>query len=100
MWALRIAILFVGTFSTITAISAKTIYGLYVLCSDLMYVILLPQFTCVLFVTGTNPYGGLVGFFMSLLLRVLSGDKVLKIPAVIKFSGYTEETGKYMINKD
>ena len=98
VWVLRISIVVVGALATFIGITVKSIYGLYVMCSDLMYVILFPQFTCVLFVKGTNPYGGLVGFFLSLVLRLFSGDTLLGIPAVIKFPWYDEEAGEYFIN--
>jgi hypothetical protein len=38
----------------------------------------------------TNKYGMVVGFSIALLLRVLSGEPVLKYNAVLKFAGYVE----------
>ena len=94
LWVLRIGVVVMGVLSTAIAVSVQSIYGLYVMCSDLMYVVLFPQFTCVLFVSGTNPYGGLVGFFISLPLRVLSGEPLLSLPALIRFPLYDEDAGQ------
>ena len=94
LWVLRIGVVVMGVLSTAIAVSVQSIYGLYVMCSDLMYVVLFPQFTCVLFVSGTNPYGGLVGFFISLPLRVLSGEPLLNLPALIRFPLYDEDAGQ------
>ena len=94
LWVLRIGVVVMGILSTAITVSVQSIYGLYVMCSDLMYVVLFPQFTCVLFVSGTNPYGGLVGFFISLPLRVLSGEPLLSLPALIRFPLYDEDAGQ------
>ncbi|XP_025106318.1 high affinity choline transporter 1-like [Pomacea canaliculata] len=94
VWVLRVAILVVGVISTGIAIVARSVYGLYVMCSDLMYVILFPQFTCVLFLPGTNSYGGLAGFVISLLLRLFGGESLIGLPAVLKFPLYSEQHGQ------
>lgn len=94
VWVLRVAILVVGVLSTGIAILARSVYGLYVMCSDLMYVILFPQFTCVLFLPGTNSYGGLAGFVISLLLRLFGGESLIGLPAVLKFPLYSEQHGQ------
>merc|ERR1719210_2784524 len=38
----------------------------------------------------TNKYGMVAGFSIALLLRVLSGEPVLKYNAILKFPGYVE----------
>ena len=38
----------------------------------------------------TNKYGMVAGFTVALLLRVLSGEPVLKYNAVLKFAGYVD----------
>ena len=43
MWVMRIAIFAVGGMATFMALTIPTIYGLWALCSDLVYVILFPQ---------------------------------------------------------
>ncbi|XP_059144286.1 high-affinity choline transporter 1-like [Physella acuta] len=90
MWVLRIAILVVGVLGSAIAIFSTTIYGLYLMCSDLIYVVLFPQLTLVLWMPKSNSYGSVVGFFVSLFLRLLSGEPVIHLPAVIKYPYYDE----------
>ncbi|KAH9524029.1 hypothetical protein Btru_047944 [Bulinus truncatus] len=92
MWILRLFILVFGALGTVIAIYATSIYGLLVLCSDLLYVILFPQLVCVLWVDLTNTYGSLSGFVVALVLRILCGDPVLNIPAVTRYPWYDSET--------
>lgn len=94
VWVLRMSIVVVGVLSTLIALVVKSVYGLYVMCSDLMYVILFPQFTCVLFVPGTNPYGGLAGFLLSLTLRLFSGDPLIGLKPLIQFPFFSDSAGQ------
>lgn len=94
MWVLRISILVCGIIGTVIAITVNSVYGLFTLCADLMYVILFPQLTCVLWVKFVNTYGSLGGFLFGLLLRVLGGEALLNLPPVIKFPFYDEELGQ------
>ncbi|XP_055876378.1 high-affinity choline transporter 1-like isoform X1 [Biomphalaria glabrata] len=91
VWVLRISVVVVGVMGTIIAISATTIYGLYVLCSDLMYVTLFPQLTLVLWMPSCNAYGCVAGFFLSFILRLLCGEPVLGVPAALRFPYYDVE---------
>ncbi|GFS10728.1 high-affinity choline transporter 1-like [Elysia marginata] len=88
VWVLRISILVVGTLGTLIAIFADTIYGLFILCSDLMYVVLFPQLTITLWMPQSNSYGSLTGFVVSFGLRLLSGEPVLGLAPVIRYYGY------------
>ena len=74
------------------AIFSDTIYGLYLLCSDLMYVVLFPQLTLILWMPQSNSYGSLVGFLVSFCLRLLSGEPVLGLEPVIHYPGYDAAT--------
>ncbi|XP_046367262.2 high-affinity choline transporter 1-like [Haliotis rufescens] len=94
MWVLRVGIVVTGTLSCVLAILVKSVYGLFYLCSDLVYVILFPPFTCVLWIGFTNTYGALTGYALSLFLRVAAGDALLGIPAFIHFPFYTEADGQ------
>ncbi|KAK6169314.1 hypothetical protein SNE40_020392 [Patella caerulea] len=94
IWVVRIAVICAGALACLIAIGAETVYGLYVMCSDLMYVILFPQFTCVLFVEVTNGYGCLVGYFISVALRILGGEPLIGLPVFLKFPFYSEKHGQ------
>ncbi|XP_035829842.1 high-affinity choline transporter 1 [Aplysia californica] len=93
MWVLRITVLVVGVLGTLIAIFSNTIYGLYLLCSDLMYVVLFPQLTLVLWMENSNAYGSLTGFVVSLSLRLLSGEPVLGLPPLLKYPFFEEGAG-------
>jgi len=71
--------------STTLAIKYKSIYELFVLCGDFTYVILFPQLVLVLYWSKSNTYGAISSFLVSLMLRLLVGDKYLGLPAVISF---------------
>lgn len=87
IWALWVCICINCGIATALAITYRSIYDLFVLCGDFMFVIVFPQLTLVLWWELANTYGSVCSFFISLLLRLLCGDKVLGLPAVIVF-GY------------
>ena len=65
--------LFVGAAATLLGIVVNSIYALWFLCSDLVYVILFPQFVLVVHTRFTNAYGSLVGFILGMILRFTGG---------------------------
>ncbi|CAL1529202.1 unnamed protein product [Lymnaea stagnalis] len=95
-WVLRLTIIVVGVMGTLIAIFSTTIYGLFILCSDLMYVVLFPQLTLVLWMPTSNSYGCICGFAASFAVRVLSGEPVLRLPPVIKFPFFDQATQTQM----
>ncbi|XP_070183650.1 high-affinity choline transporter 1-like, partial [Littorina saxatilis] len=95
VWVLRVSIVVCGCLATVIAVTAESIYGLFVLCSDLMYVVLFPQLTLVLWFRRSNSYGCLSGFFLSFLLRILAGEPLLKLPAAIEFPLYDPVYGQF-----
>ena len=70
---MRIAVLFVGAAATLLGIVVNSIYALWFLCSDLVYVILFPQFVLVVHTQSTNAYGSLLGFILGMILRFTGG---------------------------
>lgn len=94
VWVLRISIVVVGAIGAIIAITVRSVYGLYILCGDLMMVIQFPQLTCALWVKFANTYGSALGFIVGLVIRVLGGEPLLNIPTVLRFPFYDEELGQ------
>ena len=59
--------------------------------SDLVFILLFPHLVMVVHCPSrTNKYGMILGFTVALILRVLSGEPVLKYNAIIKYYGYVE----------
>ncbi|KAF6029067.1 hypothetical protein EB796_012617 [Bugula neritina] len=90
VWVMRGSVLVFGVMATVMGILIKSIYGLWTLCSDLVYVILFPQLVCVVYVPFVNSYGALAGYITAICLRLLGGEKILNFPPAIKYPWYDE----------
>ena len=77
IWVIRISIMVVGAIATTIGLTVSSIYGLSILCSDLIYVILFPQLICVLYFRYSNGYGATISFFIGLFARLLGGEPML-----------------------
>ena len=82
---LRGAVVFCGAAATAIGLTVTSVYALWYLCSDFVYVTLFPQLVCVIYAPFVNGYGVLAGFFTGLLLRLLGGDATLGLPPTIPF---------------
>uniref|UniRef100_A0A3B1IRU5 Solute carrier family 5 member 7 n=1 Tax=Astyanax mexicanus TaxID=7994 RepID=A0A3B1IRU5_ASTMX len=91
VWVMRITIFVFGALATAMALLTGTVYGLWYLSSDLVYVIIFPQLISVLFIKGTNTYGSVAGYVFGLLLRIGGGEPYLKLPPFIYYPGWIEE---------
>ncbi|KAK3738365.1 hypothetical protein QZH41_001680, partial [Actinostola sp. cb2023] len=91
---MRVAIFIVGAIATAMALTVDSVYTLWALCSDVVYVTLFPQLCCVIYFTNTNTYGSFVGLILGILLRVLGGEESVGIPVVIKYPYYTVKDGQ------
>uniref|UniRef100_A0AC35F4M5 High-affinity choline transporter 1 n=1 Tax=Panagrolaimus sp. PS1159 TaxID=55785 RepID=A0AC35F4M5_9BILA len=89
---MRAAIVAVGILATVMALTIQSIYGLWYLCADLVYVILFPQLCCVVYFKRSNTYGCLCGYGVGLLLRLSGGEPLLHFPALIHYPMYDPET--------
>lgn len=93
LWFLRFAILVNTIIAMLIAIFVKSVYGLYLICSDLVFILLFPHLTLVVhFPQYTNRYGMIAGFGLAFFLRILAGEPVLKYNAIIKYPFYEEPT--------
>ncbi|VDI19330.1 solute carrier family 5 (high affinity choline transporter), member 7, partial [Mytilus galloprovincialis] len=90
IWVMRFGIFGVGALATAMAIEVDSIYDLWFLCSDLVYVILFPQLVSVVYLKGTNTYGSLAGFILGLFFRIAGGEKSMNISPIIKYPWYDE----------
>uniref|UniRef100_A0A8W7JEA5 High-affinity choline transporter 1 n=1 Tax=Anopheles albimanus TaxID=7167 RepID=A0A8W7JEA5_ANOAL len=97
IWVMRVSILVVGILSTIMALTIPSIYGLWSMCSDLVYCILFPQLLMVVhFKHHCNTYGSLAAYIIAFMVRLSGGEAMLGLPALIHYPGYVEETATQM----
>ncbi len=75
---MRVAIIFVAAAATVMAIVVDSIYGLWFLCSDLVYVVLFPQLVLVVYTSFTNTYGVWAGFVLGLFFRLTGGENMFR----------------------
>ncbi|XP_041463012.1 high affinity choline transporter 1-like [Lytechinus variegatus] len=94
IWVLRCTILVVTAIATILALTLKSIYTLFVLCSDLVYVILFPQLICVVHVPKANTYGLIPGLIIGLILRLGGGEEAIGMPHFIRYPFYDDDYGQ------
>ncbi|UYZ15617.1 sodium:solute symporter family protein [Brevibacillus sp. WF146] len=85
-------IIIIGVGATLIALNAKSVYALWYLCSDLVYVILFPQLTCALFFKKANWYGSLAGFIVAFALRIGGGEPLLGLPPIIPYPMIQDNT--------
>ncbi|XP_062608123.1 high-affinity choline transporter 1-like [Saccostrea cucullata] len=94
IWVMRFAIFGVGALATVMAINVKSVYTLWYLCSDLVYVVLFPQLLCVTYLNYANTYGSLLGYVVGMFFRIAGGEPTLGIDALIKYPYYSEKHGQ------
>ncbi|XP_066478292.1 high affinity choline transporter 1 [Tiliqua scincoides] len=98
VWVMRITIFLFGASATAMALLTQSVYGLWYLSSDLVYIIIFPQLLCVLFIKGTNTYGAIAGYVFGLALRITGGEQYLRLQPLIFYPGWYKdnETGLYI----
>ncbi|XP_005807721.1 high-affinity choline transporter 1-like [Xiphophorus maculatus] len=100
VWVMRITIFVFGALATAMALLTGSVYGLWYLSSDLVYVIIFPQLLSVLFVKGTNTYGSVAAYIFGLLLRIGGGEPYLKLPPFIYYPGWVTVEKVHHISGD
>lgn len=92
-WVIRGSLLVVGLTGMGLAFGNNSVFSLWILSGDLLFCIVFPQLICVLHVGFTNGYGVIAGYAVALLLRVLSGEPALGIPALLLYPWARERDG-------
>lgn len=94
LWIQRLAILVLGVVATVIALYIPNIYNLFILAADIVFVIVLPQLTCALFVQFSNAYGAVCGFIVGVVLRVGAGEYFIHLDHFIKYPFFHDELGQ------
>ena len=89
----KISILAIGTLATLLALRVQSVYALWFLCADLVYVLLFPQLVMVLFLKKSSAKGALAGLTLGLILRLGGGEASLGVPAFIPYPMNYEDLG-------
>jgi len=100
LWALWVLICINCVIATTLALTYKSIYDLFVLCGDFMFVVVFPQLTFVLYWEKSNTYGSVSSFFTALFLRLLCGEKKLGLPKALDFGKVYGEPGSCPLPED
>ncbi|XP_067672953.1 high affinity choline transporter 1-like [Haliotis asinina] len=94
IWVMRFTQVIIAGCACAMAITVKSIYYLFYLCSDLVFVILFPQLACAVYLHDTNAYGSLLGFIIGLIFRLLGGEPGLGLPPSIIYPWYDKDAGQ------
>merc|ERR1719431_2256187 len=70
-YCMKVTVVCAGAIAIALALAIPSIYGLFKLCSDLVFVIVFPQLVMVTYVPWANLYGAISGYAVSLFLRLL-----------------------------
>lgn len=85
----RVSMIVICVLGTILALVSNSVYSLWVLTSDFIYVILFPQLLLVVYCKDSmNTYGSLVGFLFGAILRFGGGEPVFNIPQFIPYPSW------------
>lgn len=95
-WVIRASVVVVGLAGTSLTFLDNSVLMIWMLRSDLTYTLMLPQLVCVLFFAVSNGYGAVLGCLSGMLFRVLCGEPVLGIPALVRFPGGELVDGVYV----
>ncbi|KAM9795109.1 high affinity choline transporter 1-like [Neosynchiropus ocellatus] len=95
-WVVRVTVVFVGVIGTSLTLLNNSIMVFWIVGADITYIFTFPALTCALYCKFSNGYGGIMGVFIALLLRVLSGEPEFGLPAVLQYPGGTFKDGMYI----
>merc|ERR1719289_297253 len=85
VWGIRAGIFVVGALAVVVGLMVPSIYALFHLCSDLVFVILFPQLVGAVHIPFVNTYGSIAAYIVGLFFRITGGEKLIGLPAAIKY---------------
>merc|ERR1719357_2075198 len=90
IWVIRAGIFVVGALAVVVGLMVPSIYALFHLCSDLVFVILFPQLLGAVHIPFVNTYGSVAAYILGLFFRLSGGEKLVGLPPMIKYPGYKD----------
>lgn len=88
----RVALILLAVGTALITFLSSSIYQMFILAADLVFVIMLPQLTCVIYFPFCNTYGALSGYIVGLVLRI--GAEVPSSSPFLKYPSYNPDTNK------
>ncbi|XP_076001435.1 high affinity choline transporter 1-like [Genypterus blacodes] len=95
-WVIRATVVVVGVLGTSLTFYTKSVLVLWILGADVSYTLIFPQLVAVLFFNVSNGYGATIGYFTSLIVRILLGEKSVGLPVILSLPGCIMEDGIYV----
>ncbi|XP_067841536.1 high-affinity choline transporter 1-like [Heptranchias perlo] len=87
VWVMRVTIILFGAAASGMTWLSTSVYGLWYLSSDLIFVLLFPQLVSALYIKGSNAYGCLTAYIFGLLLRISGGEPYLHLQPFVCYAG-------------
>ncbi|PRW62842.1 sodium:solute symporter [Actinopolyspora mortivallis] len=87
---IRRLIVIIGAAATLMALRASSVYDLWYLASDLIFVMLFPMLVCALFVPWANRVGAASGFVVAVVLRLSAGEDLFGISPFLPWPWYED----------
>ncbi len=81
----RVVVVLIGAAAALLALTVQSVYVLWYLCADVVYVVLFPQLTLVLFFRRAHRWAAFVGVVVGVLLRLGGGEQSLGLDAWIPY---------------
>ena len=94
VWVIRFGIFVVAAIATIMGLTIDTIYGLWYLCSDLVFVMLFPHLLGAVHFPFVNIYGAVIAYPLGLILRLGGGEPLISLKPFIKYPYYNDVDGQ------
>lgn len=95
-WVIRVTVVVVGVAGTAMTSSANSLLILWILALDMSYTLIFPHLIAVLFFKVTNGYGGVAGFIIGLVFRIVLGENTLGLPVLLCVPRCTLVDGVYI----
>ncbi|KAI3384894.1 hypothetical protein SNEBB_008982 [Seison nebaliae] len=87
----RISTFVAAIIATILAYLVQSIYSLWILAADVVYISIFPQLIIVIYFKYTHKISYVISLCMGILLRTLAGIEVFALKPIIKFPFFDEE---------
>lgn len=80
----KLSVFLCGLLAAVLAMATKAVHLLWILSTDVMYSMMIPQVVCIFFLSQhVNEYGACFSCVLALLLRALIGEPLIGLPDLL-----------------